>query len=53
MNIREDETFVMEKLDRAFATVDWIKTYPQYTLHNQSILRFDHGAILLDLENKF
>lgn len=34
MNIREDETFVMEKLDKAFATVDWINTYPQYTLHN-------------------
>ena len=42
----------MEKLDRAFAIVDWINTYPQYTLHNQPILRSDHGAILLDLENK-
>ena len=23
-----DESFVMERLDRAFATVDWINSYP-------------------------
>ena len=29
----EDEAFVMEKLDRAFASVEWINTYPHYTLY--------------------
>ncbi|XP_023914562.1 uncharacterized protein LOC112026110 [Quercus suber] len=52
INWREDESFVMEKLDKAFATVDWINSYPQYVLHNHPIIRSDHGAILLDLENK-
>ena len=46
MNWRE------KKLDRAFATVDWINSYPQYTLHSHPIIRSDHGVILLDLENK-
>lgn len=50
MNKREDKTFVMERLDRAFASVGWIHSYPQYALHNQPILRSDHGAILLDFE---
>ena len=52
MNQRENESFVMEKLDRAFAIVDWINSCPQYTLHNHPIIRSDHGAILLNLENK-
>lgn len=50
MNKREDESFVMERLDKAFTSVDWIHSYPQYALHNQPILRSDHGAILLDFE---
>ena len=50
MNKREDESFVMERLDSAFTSVDWIYSYPQYALHNQPILRPDHGAILLDFE---
>ena len=28
MNGHGDESFVMERLDRAFATVDWINSYP-------------------------
>lgn len=50
MNKREDETFVMDRLDRAFASVDWIHSYTQYAFHNQPIFRSDHGAILLDFE---
>ena len=30
INRREDEAFVMEKLDRAFASVEWINIYPHY-----------------------
>lgn len=50
MNKREDETFAMERLDRAFASVDWIHSYTQYAFHNQPIFRSDHGAICLDFE---
>ncbi|KAF3975134.1 hypothetical protein CMV_001597 [Castanea mollissima] len=50
MNRREDEAFVMEKLDKAFASVEWVNTYPHYALYNHPILRLDHGPILLDFE---
>lgn len=50
MNKRGDETFVMERLDRVSASVDWIHSYPQYALHNQPIFRSDHEAIVLDFE---
>ena len=50
MNNREDEGFVMERLDRAFATVDWVNSYPHYSLHNLPIVDSDHGPILLNFE---
>ena len=50
MNGYRDETFVMERLDRAFATVDWINSNPHYALRNLPILRSDHGPIILDFE---
>ena len=50
MNGHRDESFVMEKLDRAFATVDWINSNPHYALRNLPILRSDHGPIILDFE---
>lgn len=31
MNNREEDRFVMERLDRAFASVDWVNSYPHYT----------------------
>lgn len=52
MNRHEDDTFVMERLDRAYASVDWINTYPHYNLLNQPIIRSDHGAIILDFDFK-
>ena len=52
MNKRENEGFVMERLDRAFANVDWVKSYPQYSLHNLPIVDFDHGPILLNFEHQ-
>lgn len=50
MNRREDVAFVMEKLDRAFAFVEWVNTYPHYALCNHPILRSDHGSKCLDFE---
>ena len=50
MNKREDEDFVMERLDRAFGSVEWVNQYPYYSLKNLPIIRSDHGPILLDIE---
>nr|POE55350.1 hypothetical protein CFP56_60122 [Quercus suber] len=50
LNNREDEDLVMERLDRAFATVDWVNMYPLHSLRNLPIIHSDHGPILLDLE---
>ena len=38
MNKREDKAFVMERLDKAFASIEWINSYPHYVLKIQSIL---------------
>ena len=50
MNNREEEGFVIERLDRAFATADWVHSYPHYSLHNLPIVDSDHGPILLNFE---
>ena len=50
MNRREEEKFVMERLDRAFASVDWINAYPNYALKNLPIIQSNHGPIILDFE---
>ena len=50
MNEYEDDSFIMERLDRAFASVEWINSHPHYALRNQPILRSDHGSIVLDFE---
>ena len=50
MNGRENEAFVMERLDKAYASIEWINSYPHYALQNHPILRSDHGSILLDFE---
>ncbi|XP_075661322.1 uncharacterized protein LOC142631123 [Castanea sativa] len=50
VNNRTEEGFVMEKLDIAFASIDWIHAYPHYGLKNQPILHSDHGPILLDFD---
>ena len=51
MNNREDEDFVMERLDRAFASVYWVNSYPLYSLRNLLIIRSNHGPFILDLES--
>ncbi|XP_075675158.1 uncharacterized protein LOC142644424 [Castanea sativa] len=50
MNNREENEFVMERLDRAFATLEWVNRYLLYSLRNLPIIRSDHGPILLDFE---
>ena len=50
MNNREEEDFVMERLDKAFASVDWVNSYSFYALKNLPILRLYHGPVVLDLE---
>ena len=50
MNRREEEDFVMEKLDRPFASIEWVNTYPRYALRNLPIIHSDHGPILIDFE---
>jgi len=34
MNKRDEEDIVMEMIDRAFASVDWVNAYPNYALRN-------------------
>lgn len=50
MNEHEDDTFIMERLDRAYASIEWINAHPHYELRNQPILRSDHGSMVLDFE---
>ena len=50
MNKRDGEDFVMKRLDRAFASVDWVNSYSFYALKNLPILRLYHGPVVLDLE---
>ena len=50
INNREEEDLVMERLDRAFATLEWVNMYPLYYLKNLPIIHSDHGPIILDLE---
>ena len=50
MNKRQADHFVMEKLDRAFGSIDWLDTYPYCLVRNLPILCSDHGPILLDTE---
>ncbi|XP_075640721.1 uncharacterized protein LOC142612522 [Castanea sativa] len=50
MNNREEEEFVMERLDRAFASIEWIHAYPFYALKNLPIVHSDHGLTILDFE---
>lgn len=50
MNKREENEFAMERLDRTFASAEWINSYPDYALQKLPIVRSDHGPIILDFE---
>ncbi|KAL4606974.1 hypothetical protein ACB092_09G141900 [Castanea dentata] len=47
-----NKNFVMERLDKAFASVEWVETYPNYALTNHPIIKSDHGPITLDFDLK-
>ena len=42
----------MERLDRAFASTEWINQYHLYYLRNLPIIRSVHGPIILDFEHQ-
>lgn len=46
-NNRENEDLIMKRLDRGYASQDWMSTYPQTYIINLPILHSDHGPILL------
>ena len=50
MNNRGGKDFVMERLDKAFAGVGWVNSYPYYAHKNYPIYHSDHGPIILDFE---
>ena len=50
MNNREDADLVMERLDRAFVSIDWLNQYPSYSLRNLPIVKSDYGPIILDFD---
>ena len=50
MNNREENDFIMERLDRAFASIEWVNNYPNYAFRNFPIYYIDHGPIILDFE---
>ena len=52
MNKREEDSFVMERLDRAFTSTKWINHYHLYYLRNLPIIKSDHGPIILDFEHQ-
>ena len=52
MNRREEDSFVMERLDRAFASTEWINHYHLYYLRNLPIIRSDHGPVILGFEHQ-
>lgn len=50
-NNREDDHLIMELLDRAYASVDWMQEFPQMHLRNFPIIHSDHALILLKTSN--
>lgn len=52
MNKTEEGDFVMERLDRAFASVAQINAYPNYALKNLPIVHSDYSPIILDFDFK-
>ena len=50
MNEHEDDSFIMERLENAYASIEWINAYPHYDLRKQPILRSDHGSIVLNFK---
>ncbi|XP_074314339.1 uncharacterized protein LOC141649551 [Silene latifolia] len=49
MNSQFDGNFIMERLDRAYATQDWFTLFPSASILHLPILVSDHAPILLSL----
>lgn len=47
-NNRDNNDLIMERLDRAYASCDWLGLYPLTILRNFPITTSDHAPILLD-----
>ncbi|XP_057249947.1 uncharacterized protein LOC130591063 [Beta vulgaris subsp. vulgaris] len=48
-NNRESEDFIMERLDRGYASSDWMIGFPETHIRDMPIIHSDHGPILLQL----
>lgn len=46
-NNREEDSLIMERLDRGYASMDWMNSFPQTHIQNLPIIHSDHGPILL------
>lgn len=44
---RLDSTLIMERLDRAYASREWLDEFPSTVLHNFPIINSDHAPIML------
>lgn len=51
-NNRENKHLIMERLDRAYASLDWINDYPETCLRNLPITFSDHGPIFLKISDE-
>lgn len=43
----EADSLIMERLDRGYASFDWLNSFPQTHIQNLPIIHSDHGPILL------
>ncbi|XP_074288211.1 uncharacterized protein LOC141613378 [Silene latifolia] len=48
-NKRDSKNLILERLDRGYASQDWLLSYPEAHIQNLDIFLSDHAPILLDL----
>lgn len=51
-NGHRDNSVIYERLDRVLVNPNWLKLYPNCTLHNLPIRRSDHGPIFLSCQSR-
>ncbi|XP_074297025.1 uncharacterized protein LOC141627699 [Silene latifolia] len=49
----ESSNLILERLDRGYASQDWLLTYPEAHIQNLFIFLSDHAPIVLDLSARF
>ncbi|XP_021843644.2 uncharacterized protein [Spinacia oleracea] len=52
VNKRINGDLIMERLDRAYASLDWMDRFPEGKIYNEPILCSDHAAIMYESEPK-